>query len=144
MKTSLYSHKESNIRVIDCSSITILWGNQVKKIDRNILEDNLLKYAQDFFNERYENPDSPKIEVEFLDNYLNAFEWLSFNMYRTAGIELYADGEIRLNLMLEYTDYTKKCVFLTEAPILDRGLDLDLYNKLLELMMFHYQRKRVN
>ena len=123
-------------------TITIIRGNFIRKVNRVFLEDFILRLTQDFFDAKYIGEAKPNSKD--LINYINAFEWLSFNIYRTAGIELYSDGEIRLNLLLEYTEYTKKCVFLHEAPLFDRDLDLELYSTLIDIMQYHCKKEKLN
>ena len=132
---------EETFWVVD-PTITIIRGNIIRKVDRTFLEDFILRLTQDFFEAKYIGEAKPK--TGDLVNYINAFEWLSFNLYRTAGVELYSDGEIRLNLLLEFTDYNKKCVFLYEAPLFDRDLDAELYSTLIDVMQYHYKRERLN
>ena len=66
--------------------------------------------------------------------YLNAFEWLLSNLYRTAGIQLYNDYDIRINILPEQVDFKKKCIFLTDAHLIDTTFNSRLYIDLCELI----------
>lgn len=132
---------EEILGVVD-PTITIIRGSIIRKVDRTFLEDFILMLTQDFFEAKYIGEEKPKSGD--LVNYINAFEWLSFNLYRTSGVELYSDGEIRLNLLLEFTDYNKKCVFLYETPLFDRDLDSELYSTLIYVMQYHCKREKMN
>ncbi len=62
------------------------------------------------------------------DKYVNAYEWLLGNLYRTYSIQLYDDYEIRLNV--ESKDGTGKTLFLSEAELEVRKHKQILYETL--------------
>lgn len=69
------------------------------------------------------------------NKYVNAFEWILANLYRVAGIQLYSDCEIRLNLLPSEIKNGKKCLFLMEDDnIEDRDFDIVLYAFLFDLI----------
>jgi len=59
--------------------------------------------------------------------YMNAYEWLLSNLYRTAGIQLYSDYNIRINIIPAEVDFEKRCIFLTDAKLIDPDLNGKLY-----------------
>ena len=66
--------------------------------------------------------------------YLNAFEWLLANLYRVAGIQLYSDFNIRINIIPAEVDYQKRCIFLTDVDIINTELNNNLYGLLMEFI----------
>ncbi len=68
-----------------------------------------------------------------IDSYINAFEWLLANIYRIVGIQLYNDGEIRLNILPSRIKENRKCLFLKEDHIQNRELDFELYSFLVSI-----------
>ena len=69
-----------------------------------------------------------------MGDYPNAYAWLLANLYRVAGIQLYNDFEIRINLIPAETDFINKCIFLREAKLVDTHFNLELYSLLMEFI----------
>ena len=106
--------------------VTILHGEQ----SRGFIKEHLEAYLYDVFKQV---SDLAKLE-EIRDSYIDAFEWLLANLYRTAGIQLYDDGEIRINISPCDIKDNKKCILLSESDISNRNLDSVLYDELQRLM----------
>jgi hypothetical protein len=66
--------------------------------------------------------------------YYNAFEWILANLYRIIGVQLYDDGEIRLNINPSQIVNGEKCILLKLDEIKDRSLDNSLYICLIDLI----------
>lgn len=66
--------------------------------------------------------------------YINAYEWMLANMYRVAGIQLYSDYDIRINILPAEANYEKRCIFLTDAKIIHPELNNMLYAILMEFI----------
>ena len=106
--------------------VTIFHGSSQVNIERK-------KFQVIIFQSLQESCDMSKIGKN-KGKYLNAFEWLLSNLYRTAGIQLYSDYDIRINILPEQVDFKKRCLFLTDAQIIDTKFNSKLYIDLCELI----------
>lgn len=106
--------------------VTIFHGCSQKNIERKKIQVIIFQSLQ-------ESCDMSKIGKNH-GMYLNAFEWLLSNLYRTAGIQLYNDFNIRINILPEQVDFQKKCIFLTDAQIIDPEFNSRLYIDLWEMI----------
>ncbi len=106
----------------------------------NVFKEQLMTYVYTYANELC---DITKMGTD-KKSYLNAFEWLIANLFRTAGIQLYEDGEIRLNLSPPKIVNGKKCLFLLKDDIQNREIDRDLYMVLFDLIYGKTSVKWVN
>ncbi len=68
------------------------------------------------------------------DEYPNAYAWLLANLYRVAGIQLYNDFEIRINIIPAETNFEKRCIFLREANLIDTHFNIELYCLLMQFI----------
>ena len=107
--------------------VTILKGDQSRKLER-------VKFKDFILEQMVEMPQSEKI-TKFKSYYINAFEWLYWNLYRASGIQLYNDGEVRINIDWSI-EIEKKCVFLSEADISDPNFDDVIYDELERLLLY--------
>ena len=108
--------------VLEGIYVYILCEDKVREVPKEQLEVFL-------FSQMEEMTDTKTI-YEIRDYYRNAYEWLFINLGRTLGIQLYSDGEIRINIdPCEIVD-NKKCIFLKECDVDNRNLDGILYDEL--------------
>ena len=85
--------------------VNVFYADKSKQFDEEELAKTILVRASNI-----ECDDDMLEELcNIVDYYLDAVEWLEINMYRIAGIQLYDDGEIRLNLSPEYIEKDEKC-----------------------------------
>lgn len=68
------------------------------------------------------------------DEYPNAYAWLLANLYRVAGIQLYKDFEIRINIIPAEASFEKRCIFLREANLVDKKFNIELYCSLMQFI----------
>ena len=106
--------------------VTILKGNKSRDLERNEFKEFVLE-------QMIHMPQSDKIN-KFKTYYINAFEWLYWNLYRASGIQLYNDREVRINIDWS-VEGEKKCVFLSEANISDTKFDDIIYDELERLLV---------
>ena len=115
------------------SNVTILYGNRIRHIVRCDLMEELYTLIQ-------YNPwpyvclgTKPDLDTH---KYLDAVDWLGLNLERTAGIQLYQDGVIRLNFKWECIpmDGKNKCMFDYDAKLKDTSKTELLYHTLLKLV----------
>jgi hypothetical protein len=106
--------------------VTIIHGE--KSI--NVLKDQLKGYL---FYTAKEKSDTTLMGTA-KKAYYNAFEWIIANMFRIIGIQLYEDGEIRLNIIPSQIVDGKRCILLKRDIIKDRSLDNALYMSLFDLI----------
>ena len=106
--------------------ITIIHGDKCI----NFLKEQLESYV---FFEGKKLFDTTKLG-SLNDDYYNAFEWILANLYRIIGIQLYNDGEIRLNIIPSQIVDGKKCIFLKLDSLRDRSMDNALYLCLFNLL----------
>ena len=107
--------------------ITIIHGTQNRSLPREHFEAYL-------FNQMDEMSQTDKL-IQPRTDYIDAYEWLLANLYRVAGIQLYDDGEIRLNISPGEIKDNKKCIYFLESPISNRNLDSVLYDELESIML---------
>ena len=74
-----------------------------------------------------------------IDTYLNAFHWLFANLSRIVGIQLYNDGEIRLNITPSQIA-EQKCLLLKEDTVEDRTFDMKVYSLLFDCIYVDSKR----
>jgi hypothetical protein len=106
--------------------VTIMHGLNVT----NVFKEQLLRYTYSYANQLF---DITRLGAE-KESYINAFEWLMANIFRVNGIQLYEDGEIRLNISPSQIKNNKKCLFLIDDNVLNRELDGELYVMLFDLI----------
>ena len=107
--------------------VTVSKGSMV----RHLLKEQFEGYLCDFMEEIM---DMDRIS-ELREYYLNAYEWILLNLYRIAGLQLYEDGEIRINISPSKMMGNKKCIFLKESEIENRNFDRILYDELERLII---------
>ena len=109
-------------------SITILRDNRLREVSKEKLETFLFNMMEEMCDLLY--------LCELREYYVDAFEWLISNLYRTAGIQLYEDGEIRINLTWSEIYRTEcKCIFLGSSNIKNRALDNVLFDELQRILV---------
>ena len=115
------------------NDVTILYGNRIRHIDRCNLIGQLYTLIQ-------YNPwpyiclgTKPNLNTH---QYLDAIDWLGLNLERTARIQLYQGGVIRLNFKWECItiDGKNKCMFDYDAKLKDTSKGKLLYHTLLKLV----------
>ena len=106
--------------------VTIQMGNVFRTIEREIIETYLYELAEQVtdISDMYDGS----------ENYKDAFEWILINLFRISGVQLYSDGEIRLNISRGFIEDDKKCVFLRDSKILNRNFDQILYDEFERMM----------
>lgn len=113
--------------VLDKEEIFLFYFDKVRKITKEsfelFLSELLLKYKALIRVPDYK-----------ADDYMDAYEWISINLHRVAGIQLYSDGEIRLNLDRSKMVSKGTCMFLSEAPMKHHDFDNVLYEELLQFI----------
>ena len=114
---------------LDEQSVTIFMDNLFREISVEELKDYLYSMMQEMCDLIY--------LCELREYYNDAFEWLIANLYRTAGIQLYADGEIRINLTWsEIANTDCRCIFMGESEIKNCNLNTILYDELERILLF--------
>lgn len=110
--------------------ITVLYGTDSRKMKKEELKGLLLNFV--------EKQNGSKDRIEFTDIsgcYLDIIEWIDVNLYRTVGIQLYEDGEVRLNFWPDFIEDGKKCAFLSDAFMVDDDMNELVYAFLKELVI---------
>ena len=108
-------------------SITILRDNNFREVSKDKLETYLYNLMEEMCDLIY--------LCELREYYVDAFEWLIANLYRTAGIQLYSDGEIRINLTWnEIADTDCRCIFMSESEIKNTNLNTILFDELMRIL----------
>ncbi len=73
-------------------------------------------------------------KVGITNVYPNAYAWLLANLYRVAGIQLYNDYEIRINIIPAESNFEKRCIFLGDADLVDTHFNIELYCLLMQFI----------
>ncbi len=106
--------------------VTIQMGNTFRTVEREMLETYLYELAEQMtdISDMYDGS----------ENYKNAFEWILTNLIRISGVQLYSDGEIRLNITKGFIEDDKKCVFLKDSKVLSHEFDQILYEEFAQII----------
>ncbi len=118
MKNS-YSHE-----LVGNEVVSIIHGSDVVNFDKPSFESFI-------FDKMKESFDISTLSGYF-ESYANAFHWLFANLYRTAGIQIYDDEEIRLNIIPSQIVDDKKCLLLKQDDIENREFDIVVHAFLFE------------
>ena len=109
------------------AKITLLHDCSIAYVEKRRVQGFIYKQLK-------ESVDISKVGI-ITDEYPNAYAWLLANLYRVAGIQLYNDFEIRINIIPAEADFKKRCIFLREANLVDTHFNIELY---CILMQFNY------
>ena len=113
-------------RLEENEEITLFHDKTLISLDKTQFEACFYEFMKELFD--------TSLIGSYSDAYVNAFEWLLANLNRTSGIQLYNDGEIRLNITPSRIEDNKKCIFLKEDSVKDRNLDFTLYIYLYDII----------
>ena len=113
---------EYSVTPVDSTlQVIIQVGSAFRTVEREILETYLYELAEQMtdISDMYDGS----------ENYKDSFEWILTNLFRISGVQLYSDGEIRLNISKGFIEDDKKCVFLRDSKVLNRKFDQVLYDE---------------
>ncbi|MBR3280807.1 MAG: hypothetical protein IKI57_03020 [Clostridia bacterium] len=120
--------QDSEVVKLEEQSITILKDNHFREVSKEKLESYLYTLMKEMCDLIY--------LCEMRDYYNDAFEWLISNLSRTAGIQLYSDGEVRINLTWsEIANTGSKCIFMSESELKSCNLNEVLFDELVRILL---------
>ncbi len=109
------------VKALDGAEVRIYVMGDVRTVFKEKLETYL-------FSQMKEMSDPYKFEIR--EDYKDAYEWLFLNIYRAHIIQLYSDGEIRIDIEPSEIVDNKRCIFLKECDVENRNFDSVLYDEL--------------
>ena len=107
------------------ASITLFHDCSVAYVEKRTFQGFIFKQLK-------ESVDISKVGITNV--YPNAYAWLLANLYRVAGIQLYNDFEIRINIIPAESNFEKRCIFLGDANLVDTHFNIELYCLLMQFI----------